>query len=289
MTFGDAAVKNTVRKLLRGEDYREEIINAINSLFFDFSIKFFRQILDAKFNGENINMNWYKKFFISSGNFAPEDAVIYAGLNRKTITNIYGSSTREIMLNAASDNIEYLRSMLTELENDSDNNLAVTISIRHNDITVNLSLTESLIVINALATKKIQIRGSAWSAIGKRVEKPLLDELCRLAGVPDENKDNRQFIKDRNLSYDREVDYRLINREGKIYRVEVKLMGRGNPESADATIARDTDIFIADTLSEQNCAQLSARGIEYLTLKGNNDSLNDFISILSKLNIPYNT
>ena len=49
--------------------------------------------------------------------------------------------------------------------------------------------TESLIVINALATKKLQIRGGAWSSIGKKVEKPLVDELCRLAGVPAENID----------------------------------------------------------------------------------------------------
>ncbi|MBQ3458196.1 MAG: CfrBI family restriction endonuclease, partial [Synergistaceae bacterium] len=74
---------------------------------------------------------------------------------------------------------------------------------------------------------------------------------------------------------------------GKIYRVEVKLMGRGNPESADATIARDSDIFIADTLSEQNRAQLTSRGIAYLMLRGNNEILPDFVKILDKLAIPH--
>lgn len=177
--------------------------------------------------------------------------------------------------------------MLTELENDSDNDIAITISISHKDITVNLSLTESLIVINALATKKLQIRGGAWSAIGKKVEKPLVDELCRRAGVPAENIDNRPFTRDKKRAYDRETDYKLISRAGKIYRVEVKLMGKGNPESADATIARDSDIFIADTLGEQNCAQLEARGIEYLILRGNSSSLEDFVKILDRLDIPY--
>ena len=287
MTFEEETVSRTVRKLLNGEDYREEVVNAINSLFFDFSIKFFRQILDAKLNDDDLNMNWYMKYFISSGNFAPDESAIYAGLNRKTITNIYGTSSREIVLNAAMNNLEYLHTMINELESDSDNGLAVTIKISYNNVTVNLSLTESLIVINALATKKIQIRGGAWSAIGKRVEKPLIDELCRRAGVPNENRDNKIFIRDRNLSYDREVDYKLISRTGKVYRVEVKLMGKGNPESADATIARDTDIFIADTLSEQNCAQLKARGVDYLILRGNNELLNDFIIILDKLNISH--
>ena len=57
----------------------------------------------------------------------------------------------------------------------------------------------------------------------------------------------------------------------KEYRVEVKLMGKGNPESADAVIARDSHIFIADTLSEQNKKQLKALGIEFLELKKRKD------------------
>ncbi len=64
-------------------------------------------------------------------------------------------------------------------------------------------------------------------------------------------------------------------------------MGKGNPESADATIARDSDIFIADTLSEQNCNQLAARGVEYLILKENTDCINDFKQILKRLDIPF--
>ena len=62
---------------------------------------------------------------------------------------------------------------------------------------------------------------------------------------------------------------------------------RLNPESADATIARDSDIFIADTLSEQNCNQLAARGVEYLILKENTDCINDFKQILKRLDIPF--
>ncbi|MBQ9432854.1 MAG: CfrBI family restriction endonuclease [Synergistaceae bacterium] len=289
MTFEEGAVNRTISRLLSGEDYRLEVVSAINAQFFDFSIGFFREILEAKLNGNSINMLWYSQHFINAENITPDDAAVYSGLNKKTITNIYGHATRKIVLDAANSNFEYLRSMLQELENDADNNLAVTLSISRNDISVSLSLTESLIVINALATKKLQIRGGAWSSIGKEVEKPLVDELCRRAGVPAENIDNRNFSRDRNLDYDREVDYKLISRTGKTYRVEVKLMGKGNPESADATIARDSDIFIADTLSLQNCSQLRARGIEYLMLRENTHILDDFRGILDRLNIPYRT
>ena len=285
MTFEDEIIRTTVAKLLSGCDYRDEVVNAINASFFDFSIKFFRNIVEAKLSGNAVNMNWYREHFIEA--VTPDEAAIYSGLNKKTITNIHGQATRQIVLTAARENFEYLRSMLDELEQDMQNNIAITISISHNDITVNLSLTESLIVINALATKKLQIRGGAWSAIGKRVEKPLVDELCRLAGVQQANIDNSPFKRNKNLNYDRETDYKLISSAGKVYRVEVKLMGKGNPESADTTFARDSDIFIADTLSAQNCKQLKARGIEYLILRDNNHSLDDFVKILDRLNIPH--
>ncbi len=285
MTFEDEAIKNTVSKLISVKDYRDEVINSINTIFFDFSINFFKQIVDAKMNNREINMDWYKEYFMNPNNFTSDEIANFAGLNKKNITNIYGTSSREIVLTAANNSFEYLRSLLNELENDADSGLAITITISYNDITVKLSLTESLLVINALATKKIQIRGGAWSSIGKKVEKPLLDELCRMANVPAENIDNKTFKKNKNLAYDREVDYKLISRTGKIYRTEVKLMGKGN--RADATIARDSDIFIADMLSEQNCAQLSSRNIHYLVLKNNENSINNFVKILDDLDIPH--
>ena len=286
MTFGEETIRNTVSKLLSGFDYRDEIINYVNNIFFDFSIEFFKQIVRAKFDSREINLNWYREYFIDSDAFTPDEAIIYAGLNKKTVMNTYGTSSRNIMLDAARNNFDYLCNILSELEKDSEDGLAVNIQISYQDITVRLSLTESMLVINALATKKLQIRGGAWSTIGKRVEKPLVDELCRLAGVPNENIDNTPFRQNKNLAYDRETDYKLISRQGRIYRVEVKLMGKGNPESADAVFARDSDIFIADTLSEQNCRQLEERSVKYLMLRNNNNSLNDFIKILNELDIP---
>ena len=98
-----------------------------------------------------------------------------------------------------------------------------------------------VLLLNALATKKISIRGGAWSAIGKKVEKPLMLELCKISNVDKEFINSEIFNKDISLDVDREVDFKLYNRNKKReYRVEVKLMGRGNPESADVIFARDT-------------------------------------------------
>lgn len=287
MTFENDIIESTVNRLLNGDDYREEVVKSINAVFLDFTINFFKKIVEAKMNDEGITLEWYKKYFILGNNFSADEAAIYAGINKKTITNMYGTATKEVVLNVANENFEYLSNVIGELEKDSSTGIAINIKISYKNVTVDLSLTESLLVINALATKKIQLRGGAWSSIGKKVEKPLLDKLCEIAGVPSSNIDNSHFRKDKTKSFDREVDYKLISKTGKIYRIEVKLMGKGNPESADATIARDSDIFVADTLSEQNCNQLTARGVEHLILKGNPDPIKEFKIILEKLNIPF--
>lgn len=287
MTFENEVIVNTVNKLLTGKDYREEIVRSINAVFLDFTIDFFKKIVSAKINSESITLDWYKKYFITSDNFSPEEAAVFAGINKKTIQNIYGTTKKALVLDVATKNFEYLSEVITELENDATSELAISIKLAYKDITVDLSLSESLLVINALATKKIQIRGGAWSSIGKRVEKPLIDKLCETVGVPKEYIDNTTFKKDKTKSFDREVDYKLISKDGTVYRVEVKLMGKGNPESADATIARDSDIFIADTLSPQNRKQLEARNVKYLELKGNGDPTVKFRQILYEMNIPY--
>ena len=282
-----SVISKTVEKLIKGDDYREEVINAINISFLDFAVDFFKKIVKAKMDTETINLDWYKKNFINNCDLDPSECAILAGINKKTVHNIYGSSNREILLQVANTNFDYLRKVVSELEEDSNEGLNISIKISYNNITVELSLTESLLVINALATKKIAIRGGAWSSIGKKVEKPLIDKLCELCGVPDKNIDNSFFHKDSLLEFDREVDYKLINNSGQVYRVEVKLMGKGNPECADAVIARDSNIFVADTLSDQNKKQLASRNVKYLELKNNPNIMEDFIKILKDLDIPY--
>lgn len=286
MRFDSVIIQSVVTKLLQGDDYREEVINAINLEFLDFALDFFKAILEAKMQDCALNLEWYKTHFINNVKLKPDEAAIYAGMNKKTISNIYGSATKEVVLNVANANIDYLESLLTSL-GDSSDNIGITLKITYKNIAVELNLSESLLVINALATKKIALRGGAWSSIGKRVEKPLMLSLCEKCGVKQEFINAEVFSKNKALDFDREVDFKLYNMDKtKEYRVEVKLMGKGNPESADAVIARDSHIFIADTLSEQNKKQLKALGIEFLELKNNERILLDFIDILERLQIP---
>lgn len=267
VSFEEKTILNTVTRLIHGEDYRSEVVNVINVQFLDFCVSFFKKIVFAKLNSSKIDLDWYRDNFISNQRLSSDEVAIYAGMNKKTITNMYGSATKEIVLNVAEKNFEYLTHLISDLGTDGTETLNIQIKIEYNNVSVELTLAESLLVINALATKKIAIRGSAWSSIGKKVEKPLMIQLCDLCSVPRKCINAEVFRKDESLDYDREVDFKLYSKVGKELRCEVKLMGRGNPESADAVIARDSNIFVADTLSEQNKNQLTARGVQWLELK----------------------
>lgn len=283
-SFEDTVIQSTISKLLNGQDYREEIIKSINVAFFDFSFSFFKQVLNAKLASKALDLKWYEDTFINDPTLSTENILHHSGLNKKTVSNIYGTANKSLSINLALDNLTYLQSVLTNID---DGDLNIKITLEYENISVNLNLVESLIVINALATKKLAIRGGAWSSIGKKVEKPLIDNLCDLVMVPLENRDNAIFKKNKSLDFDREIDYKLYSTKGEEYKVEVKLMGKGNPESADVLIARGSSILVADTLSEQNKKQLDSLNILYLQLKDNKNIINDFIIILDKLNIPY--
>ena len=93
------------------------------------------------------------------------------------------------------------------------------------------------------------------------------------------------FVKDKGKKVDREIDFYLLNGENKSL-CEIKLMGKGNPESADAIIARDSNVFVADTLSQQNKNQCDALGINWIALRDAN-GYKRFKLALEKLGIPH--
>ncbi|OQX27184.1 MAG: hypothetical protein BWK80_06575 [Desulfobacteraceae bacterium IS3] len=63
-------------------------------------------------------------------------------------------------------------------------------------------------------------------------------------------------------------------------------MGRGNPESADAVIARDSKVFVADKLSDTNKAQLNSLKVEWVELR-NEIGYKRFKDVLENLKIPH--
>lgn len=283
MTLTEQVVKNIIRKLLKGEDYRIEVVTLINAEFLQFAIDFFKKIVEAKLQSKDITVDWYKEAFLNP-NLPANEIAVNSGLNKKTIHNMFNSSTKEIIIDAANEHYDVLYESIKNLV-ETEHELDLTLTIKFKGVSVDLSVSESLIVINTLAVKRAELRGGLWSSAGKRVEHPLMLTLCKLYSV-DESNYKAVFKKDKNKGFDREVDFYLI-KDSKEYLCEVKLMGRGNPESADAVIARATNIFVADKLSTQNKNQLDSLGINWVELRCEN-GYRKFKKVLEILGIPHN-
>ncbi|MCE5304210.1 CfrBI family restriction endonuclease [bacterium] len=278
MTLKDQVIKDVIRKLIKGEDYRIEIVNLIDAEFLQFAIDYFKKIVDAKLKNENITVDWYKQEFLNP-NLSSNEIAISSGLNKKTITNMYNTAKREIVIEASNEHYAALYKSIKELT-EIERELDLKLTIKFREVSVNLNISESLIVINTLAVKRSELRGGLWSTAGKSVEKYLMITLCKIYNVPDEHYNQTRIPESM-----REVDFYLIN-DSKSYRCEVKLMGKGNPESADAIFARESSILIADKLSDLNKKQAEQLNCEWVELRSK-DGYKRFSTVLEKLGIPH--
>ena len=281
-TLTENVAKNIIRKLSKWEDYRIEIVTMINAEFLQFAIDFFKKIVEAKFNNQSITIDWYKKEFLDS-NLPKEEIAINSGLNMKTISNMYNSATKEIVIDAASEHYDYLYQSIKDLV-DSDDSIDLTLTVKFWSVSVDLNVSETLIVINTLAVKRAALRWWLWSTAWKRVEKPLMQTLCKLYGVDDSNYAIRVPANE-DAAFEREIDFYLI-KDTEEYKCEVKLMWKWNPESADAVIARDSKVFVADKLSDTNKAQLDSLWIGWVELRSTN-WFKRFKDVLDMLEIPH--
>lgn len=283
MTLTDQVIRNIVARVIKSRDYRIEIVNLINAEFLQFAVDFFKQVVSAKLNSEDITIEWYKRVFMNE-KLPSDDIAINSGLNKKTISNMYRSATKQIVIEASNEHFDSLyHSIQSLVENEHD--IDLTLTIKFKGVSVDLNVSESLIVINTLAVKRAALRGGLWSTAGKRAEKYLMLTLCKLYKVEEEYYNAEHFVRNRELDVDREIDFYLKN-NGKEYKCEVKLMGQGNPESADAIIARQSDVFVADTLSQQNKNQCEQLGICWIACRDEN-GFKRFKLALDKFNILY--
>ncbi|OIP04180.1 MAG: restriction endonuclease [Bacteroidetes bacterium CG2_30_32_10] len=278
MTLTDQVVKNIIKRLIKGQDYRIEVVALINAEFLQFAIDFFKKVIEAKLANKDVTIDWYKQTFLNP-KLSSEEIAINSGLNKKTITNMYNSASKEIVIDASNEHYDILYQSISNLiENQPDIDLSLTIKFR--GVSVELNINESLIVINTLAVKRAALRGGLWSTAGKRVEKYLMATLCKVFSVPFEHFDQSKIP----ISM-REVYFYLI-KNNKYHRCEVKMMGRGNPESTDAIFARESNVFVADKLSDLNKHQANKLKVKWVELR-NEDGYKRFATILKELDIPF--
>lgn len=262
-------IKNVIHSLLTGEDYPPEVIALIETEFQEFVSDFFRRIAHAKLEGMSLSLDWYREEL-------PDIQFSERSVKIDSKTN---NSAAKVALETPLEQYDVLYNLIELLTAQAD--VDVTFKMVWRNVGISFNVNECLIFINIIAAKRAALSVNFWSTAGKQVEKPLMKTLCTLLRVP-----KRYFDQSQLPSHLREVDFYLRDPSNEYHRCEVKLMGRGNPESADAPMARDSRVFVADTLSEKNKQELDARGILWVEMC-DASVIEQFAEVLKKLGIPY--
>ena len=100
MTLTGIVIKNVIRKLLAGQDYRSEIVTLLDAEFLQYVIDFFKRVACAKLDNKDVTVDWYKKELLCSDSLSPQEVAIHSGLNMRTIKNMYNSTSKNITIRA---------------------------------------------------------------------------------------------------------------------------------------------------------------------------------------------
>ena len=108
-------IREVIERLINGKDYRIVTQTQINGRFLTYCLDFFKKVVEAKMDGTTITEDWYKENFVMNDNIKPVDRAIYAGINKKTISNMFNSGRKEIVVTASEDNYDTLVSSISHL------------------------------------------------------------------------------------------------------------------------------------------------------------------------------
>ncbi len=260
-------INNIIRKLIAGEDPYPEVLSAIDADFLQYTIDVFKRIIRAKLDKKSVTADWYKEEFLLSHS-----------LSNAEMDTISPSNSDQIVLDTTLKHYDVLCDAFNDLDM---KDMGMTFTVKFRGVSFSLRLNESLILFNMLAVRRSTLQNRIWSEIKKQIEKPLMIALCVLFKVP------KKYYDQRNLSETvQKSDFYLFDDTGKDYPCEVKLMGKDNPEIADAGFACGGRVLVADKLSEMNKQQMDKDSILWVELQ-TEDGYKRFEEVLKTLSIPY--
>lgn len=267
--------------ILEGKDYRPFVLATINKRFVDNAYMLIKKVYLAK--KTNRDIDWWISNLIEKTKDKTE-ALWFGGLNNKTVTNMMGTSKKEVCIELGKENIHALQLLIKELSNDDVPRVLVSIDYQNDK--VELSEVESIILINTLAAMKLSVQGGAWSEVGKKTEKELLYTIFELLSMkPSQYALVFEEMKKKGLVQNREIDAIVFSDDNKKHlQIELKLLGIGNPEIADEALARKVDLFLIDRLTPMMIEEAKKIGMRVIELR-DKEALNNIYDFFKSNNI----
>ncbi len=262
----EQSMNKIITAILSGDDYRPFVLETINRRFIENVHNLLIKVFEAR--QRNASPDWWRDELISLLK-TKEEALWFGGLNKKTVKSMSGTDKREVCIQLGRQNLQTIQNLINELSTNSVPHIEV--SIHYSGKTVTLSESESILIVNAIASMKLTIQGGAWSEVGKKSEKRLLFTIFEMLGIP-----SSQYILvfsdmvKSGLVGNREIDAIVFtdDRRRKL-QIELKLLG-GNPEVSDEAFSRKVDLLLIDRSSPMMIEEGKNQGITTIELRDKN-------------------
>lgn len=245
-----------IRNLFAGNEFRQGVESLSENQISECIAENLRSAVVAKLDGMSIDLSWY-----------------IASLSASVSSPVLNERNNELRVNA----MNFVK-QLSDAAYEPEDSISISMGFRH--VTIDLTFDECLFIINSLAVHNVEVYQEGLRMISRNISWLLLLTLCKLFRVPEWNYRYGTHGNGLHSNF-----FYLFDNHDKHCQCEVKLMGQGNPESADAVIARDTHVFVADKLSDLNKQQLDNRGIQWVELRSEN-GYRRFYAVLRELGVP---
>ena len=277
-TVPENYINEVVKAVLEGRKFREYVLKERHTRTLKVLEKLVLELAESK----SYERDWWKKKLILENN-DKELIIWFGGLNEKTIRNWMGSATLDICRQACSVNYDTMISLFEALP---ENFPKFSMKISLKDKTVELDNIETLLLLFSVISAGGAVRGGVWSEVGKNAGPRILEKLFYELDIPK----GALFRDFQDLYYQlevvdggRETDAEIFYKGKRIHRVEIKLLGIGNPEIGNEAIARRCDIFLVDELTNLMIEQARQHGVKVILLK---DALKELYEMFSKEGLP---
>jgi hypothetical protein len=253
-------IDDIVDALFKGENHRKYVLKEVQRRVTIQVSNLINRILREK---DEKNTDWWKNKLILAGTNKNEIAW-FGGLNIKTIHNMAGTTSIEICKSLSAENYDALKSLIKELPREFPKfKIVFTIKGKKYE----LSEVESFIFTFVVSSMSKALSGGAWSEVGKRAGTLYLQRLFEKLGIGAGPLAGDLYYQLEVLEKERAIDSTIYYKGKQIMRIEIKLLGPGNPEIGDEAIARKPDIFLVDKLTDMMKRQAEQNNITVIEIR----------------------
>lgn len=275
-------IDDIVTVIMQKGNHRKLVLKEAERRIFNEVERLLKRIIEQR---DEKDKEWWKnKLILENSN--KDEIVWFAGLNTKTIFNILGTTRIDECRALCAENYDAIIGLVEELPKDSPEPL---INIAYNGKIYQLTKHESFMLIRTLMSMVKTITGGIWSEVGKNAGDEYLRRVFTTLGIYEGPLGpftlDKPYFKLSVVEEGRQLDAVVYYKGKRVFGLEIKILGAGNPEIVDEAISRlgRGDIFLVDQITDLMKKKTEEKGIIVIELK---DALEKLYELFTSKGLP---